>query len=467
MLDRTFARDASFDRRFIVGVRTTKIYCVASCRANKPKPENIEFYSTPLEAGQAGLRACKRCLPDENFAGIDVDELLFERLVKEVRDKPQQFEGIDALSRWAGVSPTKLNTGLRTYYQTTPGTLLGEARIEMAAKLLLTTSEPATAIGADVGFASTSAFYEQFARTTGVTPASYRNLRSADEFEICLPSPYPERHLVGYLTRDAQDASMQFTGQSFVLALPELVRFEIGDGRVRVRPELPGSAAKTHRVLTRMFGMNQNPAALDATIAERFPDLAGAGEGLRVFQTPDVFDSIVWSIVGQQMTVKFAMVLRRRLFELVGQKKVGGVYAPLRPEQLAELSIEKLVALQYSRRKAEYVVGAAQRFLEQGIDPEALPTWPATRVERWLLEMRGFGPWSTNYAMLRGCGFPDCVPLGDTGLTSGLQSLYGLEVRPNPEQTLKLMEVFRPNRSLATFRIWYSRRLGGEAETVA
>jgi AraC family transcriptional regulator of adaptative response / DNA-3-methyladenine glycosylase II len=75
-------------------------------------------------------------------------------------------------------------------------------------------------------------------------------------------------------------------------------------------------------------------------------------------------------------------------------------------------------------------------------------------VERTLLAIRGLGPWSVNYLMMRALGFADCVPLGDTGVTSGLQSLLKLEERPDIDATRRLMAMFSPYRSLATAHLW-------------
>jgi len=79
-----------------------------------------------------------------------------------------------------------------------------------------------------------------------------------------------------------------------------------------------------------------------------------------------------------------------------------------------------------------------------------LPGMSATRVERPLLAIRGLGPWSHNYVMMRSLGLADCVPLGDTGITSGLQTLLALKERPDIDATRRLMTVFAPDRSWAT-----------------
>jgi len=88
------------------------------------------------------------------------------------------------------------------------------------------------------------------------------------------------------------------------------------------------------------------------------------------------------------------------------------------------------------------------------LDLGALPRMSATRAERTLLAVRGLGPWSVNYLMMRSLGFADCVPLGDTGVTSGLQTLFRLEERPDVDATRRLMSVFSPHRSLATAHLW-------------
>ena len=77
------------------------------------------------------------------------------------------------------------------------------------------------------------------------------------------------------------------------------------------------------------------------------------------------------------------------------------------------------------------------------------------------MAIRGFGPWSTHYLMMRSCGFADCVPVGDSGLATALERVYRLKSRPGADATHKLMAPFAPHRSLATFHFW--RSLGDPA----
>src|SRR4051812_21180749 len=98
MLAAMLAGDESYDGRFITGVLTTGIYCLASCKARKPKPENVRFFSNCAEAAAAGLRPCKRCRPDAFERGEDAELEEIERLVHAVRKEPWQFKGVQEMA---------------------------------------------------------------------------------------------------------------------------------------------------------------------------------------------------------------------------------------------------------------------------------------------------------------------------------------------------------------------------------
>mgnify|MGYP001603097103 FL=1 len=69
--DRTVARTGKYNGKFIIGVWTTGIYCLPSCPARQPKPENVSIFRNEEDAKAAGLRACKRCRPDLFYKGED------------------------------------------------------------------------------------------------------------------------------------------------------------------------------------------------------------------------------------------------------------------------------------------------------------------------------------------------------------------------------------------------------------
>ena len=71
MYSRLLAGDSAWNGRFFTGVLTTGIYCLPSCKARKPKSENVRFFPTCEMARASGLRACKKCHPDDYARGAD------------------------------------------------------------------------------------------------------------------------------------------------------------------------------------------------------------------------------------------------------------------------------------------------------------------------------------------------------------------------------------------------------------
>lgn len=216
-----------------------------------------------------------------------------------------------------------------------------------------------------------------------------------------------------------------------------------------------GAASQARHIVERLLGLNIDPSAFERQVdadAELAPLIEGR-RGLRIPLTATVFEALMWAIVGQQVNLTFAYRLRRAVADLAAEP-IGDMLAHPTPEAVARLDYESLTTRQFSRRKAEYLIDMARVVASGELDAEALPAAPPETVRARLMALRGFGVWSTNYVMMRGCGFPDCVPVGDTGLTSGLQRFFNLQTRPDAAATLALMERFAPFRSLATMHIW-------------
>ncbi len=286
---------------------------------------------------------------------------------------------------------------------------------------------------------------------------------SADAFEIALPRGYPLAYLRRALGRDEASLTERLEGNVYRTVVrfssgPALLTLRLADGRVEV--SAPAALAhEAHSVVVGLLGLDQEAPAF-ARLVRRlgFARLVSGREDLRIAQTQSVFDGLVWAIVGQQVAFGFACTLKRRLVERVGEGDFDGLRAPPAPAAVAALEVADLLPLQFSRQKAEYLISVARRVADATLDLESLRSQSATRVERSLLALRGLGPWSVNYLMMRSLGFMDCVPYGDTGVTSGLETLFRLEERPDVDATRRLMAVFSPFRSLATAHLWQLNR---------
>lgn len=503
MYDRFRAADPAYDGRFFTGVATTGIYCLASCHARKAKRENVRFFPSTVAAREAGFRACQLCHPDDFAQGADPVLETIETVVSEVRADPAAFSNVRAMVRRSGFGPTRLFELFRQHYHSTPAEVLLRARLDRIKTELVTTDRSLAQLAGEAGFASLSVLHAHFRDKFGLTPVTYRALRSAASFTLTLPPGYPLPYLRRALSRDPQSVSERWTGDIYEVAVecqrrpkegqtpfqpsakqgqahfqpaiskqgqapftvplkegqapfePAVLRLDFSAApSVQVSLSPFGDAIRAHQLVVGLLGLEQDAAAF-ARFAKRlgFGRLVAGRPQLRVSQTVSVFEGLMWAIIGQQINLPFAFALRRRLFELAG-RLVGGLFAAPTPAAVAALTIDQLKAIQFSRQKAEYLTGAARRVAEGSLDLEGLRVQSATRAERTLMGVRGLGPWSVNYLMMRSLGYPDCLPLGDTGVTSGLKHLFQLEERPDADATRRLMAVFSPYRSLATSHLW-------------
>jgi AraC family transcriptional regulator, regulatory protein of adaptative response / DNA-3-methyladenine glycosylase II len=459
MYERVLAGDPAWNGRFFTGVLTTGIYCLPSCKARKPKLENVRFFATCEAAREAGLRACKKCHPDDFAKGADPVLETIEALVAEIRDNPGAFSDVRAVVKRSGFGATRAFELFRLHYHSTPADLLMRARLDLVKRELPSTTKPLIEIAQEAGFESLSVLHENFRAMTGMTPGAYRELVNATGFDVNLPRGYLMPYLRRALSRDKDSATERLEGDRYTAGVQlstgaSILRMQFTDQSVNVTFSA-GNAFEVHELVVGLLGLDQNATAF-ARLARSLglSRLVAHREELRISRTASVLDGLLWSIIGQQINFAFAGTLRRRLIQHAGTRVADGLYAPPTASAIAALSPAELLPLQFSRQKAGYVIATARLIVEGKLDLGSLKQASATRAERTLLSVRGLGPWSVNYVMMRALGFLDCVPLGDTGVTSGLQSLLKLEQRPDVDATRRLMAMFSPYRSLATAHLW-------------
>lgn len=165
-------RDQRADGRFVVAVRTTRIYCRPSCPARKPLRRNVEFFNIPEAAEAAGYRPCKRCQPHE--AQIDDPGL---KVVRDICDYLRAANGSANLSRAAarvGKSPTHVRRLFKRILGMTPGEWVDALRRNRL-QADLRAGHTVSRAQFDAGFSSSSRLYERSGALLGMTPARYRN----------------------------------------------------------------------------------------------------------------------------------------------------------------------------------------------------------------------------------------------------------------------------------------------------
>ncbi|GGD78839.1 DNA-3-methyladenine glycosylase [Emticicia aquatilis] len=189
-----------------------------------------------------------------------------------------------------------------------------------------------------------------------------------------------------------------------------------------------------------------------ANLCEKF-------HGLRMIGMPDLFESLIWSIIGQQINLNFAYSLKERLVHNFGQKILfenESFYALPTPERLANLTIEDFQPLQFSRSKAQYILNVSREFAEGNLSQEALRKLSFEEVKEKLVKIKGIGNWTANYSMMKSLKNYDAFPVEDVGLHNAVKTQYGLTAKPTIKELNQMAEKWKGWRGYATFYFWHS-----------
>jgi DNA-3-methyladenine glycosylase II len=202
------------------------------------------------------------------------------------------------------------------------------------------------------------------------------------------------------------------------------VRIEPARGGVRVEP----LDDETRPVVGKLLGLEFDLDAFyewaqgDPVLKELTTRLAGFRPPL----APDPFETLVTSITAQQVSMFAAFAIRNRLIEHFG-RRVGQAYASPTAERLRRAEPDELLALGFSRRKAEYVLGLA----EEPVDLHELASLPDDEVKRRLVAVRGIGEWTAEWFLARHLARTRAWPVGDVALDKAVRAFYpeALDIR--------------------------------------
>jgi AraC family transcriptional regulator of adaptative response/methylated-DNA-[protein]-cysteine methyltransferase len=170
MMNAFLGRDPGYDGVFITAVATTGIFCRPSCTARKPRPENVEFYSTPRDALLAGYRPCLRCRPLEP-AGT-APQWVQELLAEVERDPSRRWTDQDL--REQGLHPDRVRRWFQQHHGMTFHAYQRSRRLGLALGRIRHGSD-VTSSAFDSGFDSLSGFNEAFRRLFGTSPGQARS----------------------------------------------------------------------------------------------------------------------------------------------------------------------------------------------------------------------------------------------------------------------------------------------------
>lgn len=182
--------------------------------------------------------------------------------------------------------------------------------------------------------------------------------------------------------------------------------------------------------------------------------------GLRVPRAATPFEALSWAITGQQISLAAAISLRRKLILAAGLRHAGGLVCYPDAARVAALDAVTLRAAGFSASKAQTLL-AVSRQVADGELP--LDDWlldpPAEEIRARLLAVRGIGPWTVDYVLLRGFGWLDGSLHGDAAVRRGLGRLLGMAQAPDEKETRAWLAPFAPWRALLAAHLWASLAL--------
>ena len=466
-------RDARFDGRLFVAVKTTGIYCRPICPARTPKRENVLFFPTAAGAQAAGFRPCLRCRPEtspDSGAWRGASSTV-SRALSLIEDGALDEAGVDALAARLGIGERQLRRLFDHHLGASPIAVAQTRRIHLAKQLIHETNLPMVQVALASGFGSVRRFNETFQQLFGRPPAQLRRLAfsggHADPATISLHlayrPPYDWEAMLDFLALRAIPGIERVDRGSYTRTIAiggeqGWLRVEpASKNRLRVTVRFPKATALSSIIarVRRVFDLAADPVAIVAHLSQdpALAPLVAARPGLRVPGAWDGFELAVRAILGQQITVTAATALAGKLVRAHGQPLAepafGLTHTFPSPEVVAEADIAAL-GMPKSRALALTSLAAAV-----AADPKMFA--PSRSLETAISQLRGLtgvGEWTAQYIAMRELREPDAFPAADIGLMRALADETGL--RPSPAELNARAERWRPWRAYAALHLWAS-----------
>jgi DNA-3-methyladenine glycosylase II len=168
-------------------------------------------------------------------------------------------------------------------------------------------------------------------------------------------------------------------------------------------------------------------------------------------QRKDHLSALTGAIVSQQLSTKAAATIFGRFAALFPDNVIDAAV-------IAKLSDATLRGVGFSGQKIGYLRDLSARIADGRLNLDELDALPDEQVIERLTAVKGFGRWTAEMFLMFRLHRPDVLPAGDLGIVNAIQRLYRLRKRPDPKRILKMGEVWRPYRSVASWYLWQTLR---------
>ena len=434
------SRDHRCNGRFVLGVKTTGIYCRPSCPARIPRPENVRSFRASAAAHAAGFRACKRCLPEAvpgspqwNLRG-DVTG----RAMRLINDGVIDQHGVSGPAQRLGYSTRHLTRILRDETGAGPLAFARAHRAQTARVLLTQTTLPVSDIAFSAGFSSVRQFNETIHDVYDLSPQQVRahGHRAAQtdtavvDVSLSYRGPLDLQGLFVWFAARAIPGLEPADTSSYARAVnlsggPAWFRVYTpsdsrGDLRLQARvtemQDLPVLMARVRR----LFDLDADPVAVDTALTSlpAIRPLGAAVPGIRVAGCMDPHELLIRTMICQQISVPAAGTILTRITTGLGEFTPEFVLGLAHMFPTMEAIAERGSTVLRGPKTRQNAVGNAAEALATGQLRLGLGDDP-TEQRKALLALKGVGPWAADYVRMRVTGDPDMFLIDDGALRAG------------------------------------------------
>lgn len=165
------------------------------------------------------------------------------------------------------------------------------------------------------------------------------------------------------------------------------------------------------------------------------------------------FESLAVAIINQQLSGKAAATIEKRFVALFDARG----FPP--PEQVLRKSDSALRKAGLSLKKISYIKSLAKLAARGKIDFNKFATMSDEDIIAQLVLVKGIGRWTAEMFLMFCLNRPDVFSHGDLGLRKAVKKWYKLDQKRHPKEYHRLVESWRPHRTLAARYLWASLKL--------
>ena len=294
-------------------------------------------------------------------------------------------------------------------------------------------------------------------------------LRPAQMDEIILTHYINPEELLWFLSRGFDDAVYRVQGGSVfrVFTVDEeqfLVKITPGNWSVKIEwlygtPPVE-AVALVKNFISEWFDLETDVSPFYELLKtnDKLDYMADAFNGLKLIGMPDLFETLAWAIIGQQINLTFAYKIKRRLVENYGcfiEYHNEVYYTFPSPETIAAAEVADLKAMQLSAGKITYLKNIAAAFCNGTVSKAVLQALPDSASRSNLLTgQKGVGVWTANYALMKCLRDQSAIPYGDAGLLNALMSHGIITNKTELKGMHTLFESFKGWEAYLVFYLW-------------